>query len=152
MQTIKSFVLVLVLIIMLTLTGCAEQRKATTTEPKISLDYSPEYAPVLTAKTSVTVSQARAYRDGDEFVISGRVKRLHEIHMPGHVDLAICAPDGDVFIQETTRVPSLNSKRKGFLELPFRFRLQTIPPDGSRVKLQYHAPASKDKELGCVKS
>lgn len=148
MKTIKS----VVLIIMLTLTGCATQRTATTTEPKVSLDYSPEYAAVLTAKTSVTVSQARAYQDGDEFVISGRVKRPHKIQLPGHVDLAICAPDGKLLVQRTTRIPGLASKRKGVLELPFHFRVGIVPPEGANIRLQYHAPASTNEELSCLNS
>jgi hypothetical protein len=150
MKTIKFAILVT--IIALTLSGCATHRTTTPTDPKVSLNYSPELSPVLSSRNSVTISQARVYQDGDEFIISGRVKRMHRIQLPGHIDLAICAPDGTLLTQEIVRVPSLASNRKGVLELPFRVQLQTTPPEGSKIDLKYHAPSSKEMEHGCIKS
>ncbi len=142
----------LITIIGLTLSGCVTHHPVSTAEPWVSMDYSPEYSAVLSSKTSVTVSQARVYQDGDEFVVSGKVKRMHEIQLPGHVDLAICDSDGTLLIQKTTRIPSLASNRKGVLELPFRFRLGFVPPEGSKIRLQYHPPASANTGLSCLNS
>lgn len=136
----------------LTLSGCATYRTQSTAEERVSLDYSPAYSVVLASSGSVKVSRARAYQDGNEFVVSGRVKRMHRIQLPGHVDLAVCAPDGTPLVQETIRIQGLRSNRKGVLNLPFRHRLAMVPPEGARIRLQYHAPASGNAELNCEKS
>jgi hypothetical protein len=136
----------------LTLSGCATYRTQSTAEERVSLDYSPAYSVVFASGASVKVNKARAYQDGDEFVVSGRVKRMHRVQLPGHIDLAICDPDGVLLAQETTRIQGLSSNRKGVLNLPFRFRLAMVPPEGAKIRLQYHAPASAKMDLSCQKS
>jgi hypothetical protein len=133
------------------ISGCAAQQAAQATGEQVSLDYSPEYSVVVSPVSSVTISEARAYREGEEFVISGRVRRTHEINLPGHVDLAVCASDGTMLAQETMRVYGLHSNRKGVIELPFVFRLNFIPPKGAKIRIAYHAPSSGE-ELTCTKS
>jgi hypothetical protein len=134
------------------ISGCAAQQAAQATGEQVSLDYSPEYSVVVSPMSSVTISEARAYREGEEFVISGRVRRTHEINLPGHVDLAVCASDGTLLAQETMRVSGLHSNRKGVIELPFAFRLALIPPQGAKIRIEYHAPSSGDADLSCPKS
>ena len=136
----------------LMLSGCAAHHTEPQATSKHFLDYSPAVSAVISPKNSVTISRSRAYQDGAEFVVTGRVKRMHKVQLPGHIDLAICTPDGALLVQETARVPSLASNRKGVLELPFSFRMQTIPPEGSKVRLQYHATSSRDEELSCLDS
>ena len=75
---------------------------------------------------------------------------MHRVQLPGHVDLAICNPDGTLLVQEATRISSLASKRKGVLKLPFRFRFDMVPPEGAKIRLEDHAPMSKRTELSCV--
>lgn len=133
------------------ISGCAAQHAASATGEQVYLDYSPEYSVVVSPVSSVNISEARAYRKGEEFVISGRVRRTHEINLPGHVDLAVCASDGTLLAQETARVPGLHSNRKGVIELPFAFRLDFIPPKGAKIHIAYHAPSSGE-ELTCTKS
>lgn len=136
----------------LTLSGCVTNRTKPVAEERVSLDYSPAYSVVLASGASVKVSKARAYQDGDEFVVSGRVKRMHRVQLPGHVDLAVCAPDGTPLAQEIIRIQGLRSNRKGVLNLPFRHRLAMVPPEGARIRLQYHASASANTALSCEKS
>jgi len=133
------------------ISGCAAQHAAHVTDEQVYLDYSPEYSVVVSPVSSVTVSEARAYREGDDFVISGRVRRTHEINLPGHMDLAVCASDGTLLAQETMRVSGLHSNRKGVIELPFTFRLDFIPPKGAKIRIAYHAPSS-GQELTCTES
>ncbi len=144
--------LVLVTIMGLTLSGCAAHRPESATGKRDSLDYSPAYSVVIAPTTSVTVSKARVYREGEYFVVSGRVKRMHEVQLPGHVDLAVCGPGGTLLAQETTRVPGLSSNRRGVLGLPFHFRLTMVPPEGAKIRLRYHAPSSANGDLNCANS
>ncbi len=136
----------------LTLSGCATYRTQSTAVERGSLDYSPAYSLVVAPMTPLKVNWAKAYQEGDSFVVSGRVKRMHRVHLPGHLDLAIYASDGTLLAQETTRIQGLSSNRKGVLNLPFRFRLAMVPPEGAKIRIQYHAPASANTELSCEKS
>lgn len=145
--------LMLVPLLGVLLTGCSALRSESTASNPVSLDYSPGgYSVVRAPRGSITVNKAQTYQDGENFVVWGRVKMMHEIQLPGHVDLAICAPDGTLLAQETTRVPGLVSKRGGAQELPFRFQIPLTPPEGASIRLQYHAPASGTGELGCQNS
>lgn len=141
--------LILTPIMGLSLYGCAAPRTESQAKSGISLVYFPEYSIVLAPMTSVSVSSARAYRVGDEFIVSGRVKRLHKVPLPGHIDLAICSPDGVLLAHETRRIPGLASNRKGVLELPFRFHLYNVPPKGATIRLQYHPLSSENEDPGC---
>ncbi len=141
--------LIFITITGLTLSGCAAHRTESAAGERVSLDYSPGYSVVLAPMTSVTVSRARVYQEGEYFVVSGRVKRMHEVQLPGHVDLAICGPDGTLLGQKATRVSGLSSNRKGALELPFRFRLAMVPPESATIHLKYHPLSSGDVELTC---
>jgi hypothetical protein len=148
----KMILSILIMMFGIGIGGCAAQRTAHPAEEVVSLDYSAEYSVVLSPMSSVTISEARAYREGEEFVVSGRVRRTHEINLPGHVDLAVCAPNGTLLAQETMRVSGLHSNRKGVIELPFAFRLALIPPKGAKIRIEYHAPSSRDADLSCPKS
>ncbi len=84
--TIGFFVTIMGII----LPGCAANRTAATGGTRGAADY----AILLDPMPGVAVSQARVSRDKDALVISGRIKRSHEIQLPGHVDLVVCASDG----------------------------------------------------------
>jgi hypothetical protein len=117
----------------LAVAGCATHQSTLTERSDVSLEIVPQ-------NSSVTISRADAYREGQGFVVAGKIRRPHKIQLPGHVDLSVCSPDGTSFAQKTTQVAGLRSHRRGFLELPFRFSLDFVPPEGARVRLKYHAP------------
>ncbi len=119
----------------LAVAGCATHRSALTERSDFSLEIVPQ-------NSSVRISRADAYREGQGFVVSGKILRPHKIQMPGHVDLSVCSPDGTSLAKKTMPVVRLLSNRRGFLELPFRFNLDFVPPEGARISLKYHAPAS----------
>jgi len=150
MRIVKSILLFSA--IGLTFFACTLIRTGSSAEQKVFSDDFPSYSIVFVPMTSVTVGNARAYQDGEHFVVAGRVKRLHEVHLPGHLDLAICGSDGTLLVQKTTRIFGLSSKRHGSLELPFRIHLDVAPPEGATILLRYHAPASGDPDQNCIQS
>jgi hypothetical protein len=141
----------LLMFLVLTTVGCAPCRADVAEKEGVSLEYGPTYSMVVSPATSVTISRADAYRKDNDFVVTGKVKRTHEINLPGHMDLAVCAPDGTLLVQETTRIPGLVTNRKGVIELPFTFSLDSVPPEEAIVRLNYHAPPFKDEDhLRCT--
>jgi hypothetical protein len=139
----------LLVFLVLIATGCATHRADLAEKEGVSLEDATTYSMVVSPAASVTISRADAYRKGNDFVVAGKVRRTHEINLPGHMDLAVCAPDGTLLVQETTRIPGLATNRKGAVELPFTFRLALIPPEGAKVRLNYHAPRGED-HLRCT--
>lgn len=88
--------------------------------------------------TSVAVvSKADIFLDDGGLVVSGILRRMHEVKAPGHVDIVICSPDGTIE-QKSVAVPGLSSKRRGAMNLPFRTHFPSVPPAGSKIVLRYH--------------
>ena len=135
------------LILALLLTGCATGQAPSKSGGRFSLDYPPSISPVLVSASSVTVSRAQASAKGDDLMVVGKVKRPHEVQIPGHVDLMVCTAEGVFLRHETTRVSGLSSNRKGMLELPFFFRVDGLPPEGAHIRLRYHAPVSDNSGM-----
>jgi hypothetical protein len=107
----------------------------------VQLEYATEYQAVLMSSSPVTINQARMYQESDHVIVSGRVRRMHEVRLPGKV-----------LSRDTTRVAGLNSNRKGKLTLPFRFSPAAVPPQGAKISLRYHDYSSDDEILECPKS
>lgn len=105
-------------------------------------DVLPGVAVVESGSSSVVISQTAVFMNEGEMVVSGRLKRMHEVPMPGHVDLSICAADGTLLDQQTVRVAGLAAKRKGTMEVPFRFLVNSAMPGGAKIRLRYHTAAS----------
>lgn len=145
MKMLRKFFLPL---LVLTLSACATPNGLSSAKP----DAVREYQTLALPGDSVSISAARAYGQGEDLMISGRLKRLHELPMPGHMDLVVCAPDGTRLAREQIRVAGLASKRRGLLEIPFRTQLPLTPPEGAVIHLRYHAPTSPYEELDCPHS
>jgi|JTFP01.1.fsa_nt_gb hypothetical protein len=118
----------------------------------VLLNYATEYRNVLTPMSPVTITQAETRQEGDHLIVSGRVRRMYEVKLPGHIDLMVQNASGKVLAGETARVAGLTSNRRGRLTLPFRFRLALVPPPGSKISLRYHDHSSRDENLECPKS
>ena len=118
----------------------------------VQLEYATEYQAVLMSSSPVTINQARMYQESDHVIVSGRVRRMHEVRLPGHIDLTVRDARGKVLSRDTTRVAGLNSNRKGKLTLPFRFSPAAVPPQGAKISLRYHDYSSDDEILECPKS
>ncbi|MDX9709872.1 MAG: hypothetical protein RBT64_10000 [Trichloromonas sp.] len=135
-------------LLVLTLSACAAPNGLSSAKA----DAVREYPTLALPGGSVSISAARAYGQGEDLTISGRLKRLHQLPIPGHMDLLVCAPDGTRLAREQIRVAGLASKRRGLLELPFRTHLPLTPPAGAVIHLRYHAPTAPEGELDCPHS
>lgn len=145
MKNVKTWFLALLALI---LSGCA----ATSGAPAAATTHPREYATLSVAGGSVAFSRTRAYEKDEGLLVTGRVRRMHKLPLPGHVDLVVCAPDGTALAREKVRILGLASNRKGILELPFRINLALVPPEGAIIRLRYHPPASREGEPGCTPS
>lgn len=102
---------------------------------------------VETIRTSVaSVREAEVSIEGGRLLVSGHLRRLHEVNLPGYVDIVLCGPEG-LLEKKSAPVPGLSSKRRGVMDLPFRMHFDQVPPQGSKVRIRYHAPAAKDENI-----
>ncbi|MBW1852732.1 MAG: hypothetical protein JRJ15_15185 [Deltaproteobacteria bacterium] len=99
------------------------------------------------------ISSVYVNQNGDELVITGRVKRRSRAGSgSGHVDIAVVSADGDVLEQISTLYkPRIILTRKMHTrESYFEARLPTIPPMGSKVRVAYHRDSKPDsKTFSC---
>jgi hypothetical protein len=145
MKTVKLTFLVLSA---LSLFGCA----AGLGGPAAENDNPRQYATVSVSANSVRILKAQAYRNDGGLLVSGRVKRMHQLPLAGHLDLVVCAPDGTPLAREKVRIPGLSSNRRGVMETSFRMNLAMVPPDGALIHLRYHPPAGNAGDFGCSHS
>ena len=77
--------------------------------------------------------------DGD-LVISGRMKRgpLDQRPIPGHIDIAIVAPSGEVLASIQVNLEKLRGRRHGSDLILFRTEISGVPPQNSVVRVNYH--------------
>lgn len=106
---------------------------------------------VVKVPTSIaSVVKAEIYVGDGRLVVTGNLRRMHEVKFPGHIDIALCGPEG-LLERKSVTVPRLSSKRKGAMNLPFTAHFNMVPPPGSKVTVRYHAPPFVDeKVLECV--
>lgn len=134
----KRSLLLITMIFFGGLIGCAGATEPAKADPQWSVEIAP---------TSVaTVFRADIRASDDQLLLSGAVRRYYRIHLPGHVDVNVIAPDGTVIEQKQIRVPGLSSARKGRMDVPFLAKLDSVPPEGSVIRFRYHAPAGENSE------
>lgn len=123
----------------------------TASVPAISGPIPLSFFDVETETTSVaSILRADLSQKGDGLLVTGTLRRTHEVKLPGHIDIVICGPNG-LIQKQSVSVPGLSSKRKGALNLPFSAQFNFFPPAGSRIILRYHAPGSAPlDESTCV--
>jgi len=85
----------------------------------------------------VTVSRAEAYSNNGQLYISGAIRRMHNIKLPGHIDVSVVGSNG-VPTTKSVAVPGLSSKRKGAINLPFRVQFDLEPAAVSKILIKYH--------------
>lgn len=127
----RWFSLAISLGLLVVLSGCVAMRPGRTEPTGITV------VKVPTAIASVV--KAEIYVEGGRLVVAGNLRRMHEVKIPGHIDVAVCGPDG-LLERKSVKVSGLSSKRKGVMSLPFTTHLNLVPPPGSKVTIRYHAP------------
>jgi hypothetical protein len=129
----------LVLIIMMLyggIIGCTGATGTVKAASKLAVEIAPT--------SGATVSRADIRVSDGQLLLYGAVRRYHRVHLPGHVDVNVIAPDGAVVEQKQIKVPGLNSARKGRMDVPFLARLDSVPPEGSVIRFWYHAPGGEN--------
>ncbi len=133
-----------ILLLMMIFQGCASKGESLVDRGGFSIVIVP------TPSKHITVSSVEAYREGDELIISGNVKRFDSSHKTGHVEVVLCSPDGIFLAQTRGSIRGLVSKRRGESEFSFSARFEFSPPKGSKILVKFHAgPDTDKKELEC---
>ncbi|HWH69273.1 MAG TPA: hypothetical protein VNT26_07795 [Candidatus Sulfotelmatobacter sp.] len=117
-------------VIAIALWGCIAQHN--TVEAKTAVERIPT--------RSVSVSHAYTEVHGEKLTVTGRVSRWHRVNFPGHVDVEVYDPKGNLLSRNEARLPlQIMSKRGGRLDLPFSSTFDFVPPGGSIVRVRYHS-------------
>jgi hypothetical protein len=98
--------------------------------------------------TGIKITGTKVHNDDGTLVVSGRLMRTYRAKSyPGHVDIAIVAPDGRIVDQASVKnkLPFVGrSKRKNS---SFKARFATVPPEGSTIHVIFHRKGSPETTL-----
>jgi len=123
--------------------GCATQQLNLVEKGDVSIE--------LVRSKEIHIPRATVVQDGDELVISGKVKRRHSslVH-GGHIDIAIIGPEGEILDQVSTpHIPRI-IPRKSTQTASFTVNLPTHLDYGSTVRVAYHSPKeSRHDQFDC---
>jgi len=114
---------------------------------------------LLTEKRSVSIERlpstvrgqyfhdVHAWRDGNELVVSGNVKRRYNSVSPGngHVDVAVVTPDGKVVKYVSTAYSPKAISKRSHPGSHFAVSLQPAPEEGNTVRVAIHENRASDK-------
>ena len=93
----------------------------------------------------IEIAETNVYRDNGGLLVTGRLLRTYRSKSyPGHVDIAIVTPSGDVVgtASVKNRMPFIGrSKRK---TSSFRAKFTTVPPEGSTIHVRFHRKGSSE--------
>jgi hypothetical protein len=99
------------------------------------------------------ISSAAIYQKGNAAEVRGVIRPRHRgFHGPGHVDIAVVAPDGTVLEEARALYHPRILQRKSDPHAHFTATLSAVPPQGSTVRLSYHKdedPSSLPKPFHC---
>ncbi len=131
MKNLGILLLLAIFIACIAITGCTTSRVNLAERGIVSIERVPT--------KHIYVSAAYVYQDGDELVISGRVKHKHAHRTSrGHVDIIILGPEGEILKEVTISYVPRIIRRKGSREAHFNVRLPFIPLKGSTVHVAFH--------------
>ncbi len=128
-----------------TMSGCTSSMTNLVHNREVSVERMP-------SKGNAQIFKVYVYEEGDELVVSGRIKRRNKHNPPprGHVDIAVLSPRGETIAKTSALyTPLIISKGGPHRASHFTARFSDILPEVSRVRLSYHAQryvAAKDTE------
>ena len=126
-------VLVRFVIFSIAVSGCSQTPTASLTAVKtFHLDVS---------STDIQTLDVQAYQDGEELVVSGRVRRRCNFcyeDVRGHVDIALLGPDGSVLATGSTFYSPRSIPKTGSRSSSFLARLPVIAGGGVAICTAYH--------------
>ncbi|WP_148897224.1 putative periplasmic lipoprotein [Geothermobacter ehrlichii] len=115
---------------LMTLSGCAALRQppASRTIPPVRILNS----------GPVTIHKITLIEEDGGLVVVGKLRKLQDFRLPGHVDIQVCSPDGaSELVRGKVRMQA--SKRRGVRESSFRGRLMVPPSSDALLQVRYHA-------------
>ena len=96
-----------------------------------------------TSPAGIRVIDTKVYRDKGTLIVTGRLLRTYTSKSyPGHVDIAIIAPDGGIIDKTSVKnkLPFIGrSKRKNS---SFKAKFAAIPPEGYTIHVSFHRKGS----------
>lgn len=87
-------------------------------------------------------------QEGSQVTVRGSVVKLHDFKLPGHVDVVVFGPGGEVVEQARGTITGHASKRGGLRAAKFHAPLQAAPPAGGEIRVRYHAVGARDCRNG----
>ena len=85
------------------------------------------------------LTYVRAYDDGDDLVIYGRVNHMHRFcPSEGHVDLVLIRQDGEVLERVSIPIVDRGTRRRGWFGAAFRARLTGHAAERASLRLAVH--------------
>ncbi|MDO9080234.1 MAG: hypothetical protein Q7U44_05485 [Desulfuromonadales bacterium] len=130
-----------VIMIATALSGCTLPRP----ESAANSQYLIEIVPTSPA----TIASAKVIQEGNAVVVSGKVRKPHEFHLPGKVLVVVCGQNAVPLVETHARISGYASKRGGAKEARFSARIEMAPPAKTTFRLRYEAPGLPDNALSC---
>jgi hypothetical protein len=120
---------------MIVLAGCASSKVNLVDTERVTIER-------MASEGGVRIENVYVYQEGNELLVSGRVKRrgTGRVIPRGHVDIAILSPEGNVIEKASTSyVPTTIRRKLSHRGSHFNARFSVVPPEGSTVRVSYHA-------------
>ena len=137
----RTYALLAVTMIATALSGCTLPRPESATNSQFLVDIVPT--------SPATISSAKVIQEGNAVVVSGKVRKPHEFHLPGKVLVVVCGQDSESLVETQARITGYASKRGGVKEARFSARIEMAPPAKTTFRLRYEAPGLPDNTLSC---
>ena len=133
-QVTILFIPTILIVIVMTLSGCASNRVNLLDESKVFIEYVPS--------KWIDFNRVHAGQAENEFIITGRLKHRNiSLYRAGHVDVAIVSPEGKVLECASTSYTPRNISRRRICKHRgsyFEVRLPIVLREGSKVRLAHH--------------
>jgi hypothetical protein len=96
-----------------------------------------------------SISVAKVVQKDNAVVVSGTIRKSHEFHLPGKVQIVVCGKDARPLAEAQPQITGYASKRGGTKEALFSARLQVVPPPDAFFRLRYAASGTQEEGLNC---
>ncbi|MHB1397991.1 MAG: hypothetical protein ACYDAI_08850 [Trichloromonadaceae bacterium] len=125
----------------LILGGCAQ--------PRVELPTAPPLKVVVTPTRPITVVAVQVERQGEDLVVTGKVRSPHRMLLPGTVDLVVCGTDGSRLAQARPVVTDHASRRGGAQTARFSAKLPGAMRPDAVLQVRYLGAGAQEPEVIC---
>jgi hypothetical protein len=138
----RAIILVAFTAVSVLFAGCALSRSGEQAGTQFPIEIVPSHP--------ASISAAKVVQEGDAVVVSGTIRKSHEFHLPGKVQMVACGKDARPLAEAQPQITGYASKRGGIKEARFSARLQAVPPPDAFFRLRYAAPCAQEEGLSCL--